>query len=534
MLKNYPILFFILICARTLIFAQDSPALVYNFPSHNNLQFNRFLINPTFSITDKPNSYISLYHRNQWLQFDDAPKIYMASYSSSLDEKTGIAFGIYQQQEGVLGSWGGIANYSYKVSLSEKSKLLLGFNLAYYNTGINKANVISENPDPIVIDSRNNSLLSIKPGISLQLSNFNLGVYAENYIDYDFKNSELANNYNKKTLIGHVFYSFHNEKSGFFGNNTITLGTRIIHIEDRELSYNANILAEFPKLGWIQTSIEKFYGVSFGFGLHLTKRLSIGYTIEKGINNLLNAFGPTHEVVMTLSLQDRNVVAKNKTLVNLQNETLLDSLAKKTSETNLNITNEDPLILDQQKKEFVSKIENFKNEIKKEYWPLLDILAQSKDFDVEVLEEKLKNLSDYIKRVESSKENNDSNFLNKNSTLSPAEMDRAVKKQFKGKNKNLRETPKFGNRIEIEGMEKGIYVISNVFDKEENAINFISDLNKKGIWADYFINPYNNFRYVYLQHLTQWQDALKAYYSNLNNTYYGPIWLLQVNMNELN
>lgn len=532
MVKNYPIVLLLFILSFTVVHGQDSPALVYNFPSHNNLLFNRYLIHPTLSITNEPHQYISLYHRNQWLQFNDAPKLYMANYSSSLGERTGIAFGIYQQQEGVLSSWGGIVNYAYKVQLSEKSKLLLGFNLAYYNSGINKALVVSENPDPLVMNSRNNSLLSIKPGIALQLSSFNIGVYAENFIDYDFKNSELVNKYNKKTLIGHAFYSFRNEKPTFFGYNIITLGTRIIQIEDRDVSYNANILAEFPKLGWIQTSIEKFYGVSFGFGLHLTKRLSIGYTFEKGISNLLNTFGPTHEVVMTLGFQDRNVARKNIALANVQNQTPLDSIAKNNSETNLDVAKEDPSILDQQKKEFLSKIEDFKKEINKEYWPLLDILTQSKDFDVEVLEEKLKNLSDYIKRVESSKETNDPNFLNKKSTLSPAEMDRAVKKQFRGKNKSLRETPKFGNRIEIEGMEKGIYVISNVFDKEENAVNFISNLNKKGIWADYFINPYNNFKYVYLQHLTDWQEALKTYYSNLNNTYYGPIWLLQINMKE--
>ena len=105
MVKNYPIVLLLFILSFTVVHGQDSPALVYNFPSHNNLLFNRYLIHPTLSITNEPHQYISLYHRNQWLQFDDAPKLYMANYSSSLGERTGIAFGIYQQQEGVLSSW---------------------------------------------------------------------------------------------------------------------------------------------------------------------------------------------------------------------------------------------------------------------------------------------------------------------------------------------------------------------------------------------------------------------------------------------
>lgn len=536
MIKKYLVFLFLLYSIGAHLFAQDAPALVYSFPSHNNLQYNRFLLHPTFSYSEEKVSYVSLYHRNQWLEFDDSPKVYMASYSSSLSEKTGLAFGIYQQQEGVLTSWGGIVNYSYKVSLTEKMKLLLGFNLAYYNSGIDKARVIAEEPDPFIMSTRNNSILSIKPGISLQYSNFDFGVYAENYIDYDFKTSKPANEYARKTLIGHAYYRSYNHKEGMFGTNILSLGIRMIQSEERDLAYNGILLAEFPRLGWVQSSIEKFYGVSFGFGLHLTKRLSLGYTFEKAINEGLSNFGPTHEIVMVLAFQDKNLKTKESTSLNEVNSkvTLIDIANEKQQQ----IDRENKLKEEQQQQ---LAIENFKKQIDPEYWPLLEVLANEESFDSMLLKEKFNNLLNYINRVEATRQNSaliesdsTANSISGLNTNSPQAADKAVKELFKGNKQTLRETPKFGNQMEIPEMEKGIYIISNVFLEHENAEKFVLTLNKKGILANYFINPRNNLRYVYLKHFTSWQEALKSYYSNVDNTYFEPIWLLQINMNEKN
>ena len=541
MVKNFFLLLYFFIGVKAFVFAQDAPALVYSFPSHNNLQFNRFLLNPTFSYTTEKTSYVSLYHRNQWLQFDDSPKVYMASYSSSLTDKTGLAFGIYQQKEGVLTSWGGIANYAYKVTLNEKMNLLLGFNFAYYNSGIDKTGVIAEEPDPFIMAARSNSLLSIKPGVSLQYGNFDFGVYAENYIDYDFKTSEMANAYARKTLVGHAFYRSYHQKEGLFGTNVLTLGIRAVQSEERDLSYNGILLAEFPRLGWVQTSIDKFYGVSFGFGIHLTKRLSLGYTFEKGISEGLSNFGPTHEIVMALAFQDRNLKFEIQSVDNQFDEVSFseqqEQLDKKQQEekedkeekeASITVEKENQLKKIQQKENEIA-IANFKKQIDSEYWPLLEVIANDTNFSTIELQEKFKNISDYIQRMESNKSK-----ITFTQTSSLAEVDKEIKALFNGKNQTLRETPKFGNQLDIPEMEKGIYIISNVFHEQENAEKFILSLRNRGIEANYFINPRNNLRYVYLKQFTNWKEALRSYYSNVNNTYFDTIWILEINMNDKN
>ena len=209
MIKNYYSLFLlILITVFTKVNAQDSPVLTYNIPAQNNLKYNRFLLNPTFSYVREDNTYISMYHRNQWVQYDDSPKVYMISYTGRFSERAGLGFGIYQQTLGVISSFGGIANYAYNVKIKEALNVTLGFNFAYYNSGVDKNRTITGEPDPVLMALRNNSLLSIKPGINVSYKQFDFGLYAENFIDYDFKSNKMATDYANKTYSAHLMYTY--------------------------------------------------------------------------------------------------------------------------------------------------------------------------------------------------------------------------------------------------------------------------------------------------------------------------------------
>jgi len=93
MIKNYLVLsFFIFSASFMKVSAQDAPVLTFNLPSQNNLKFNRFLQNPAFSFVREDNTYISLYHRNQWIQFDDSPKVYMLAYTGKFSERLELGF----------------------------------------------------------------------------------------------------------------------------------------------------------------------------------------------------------------------------------------------------------------------------------------------------------------------------------------------------------------------------------------------------------------------------------------------------------
>ncbi|MEO9512871.1 MAG: PorP/SprF family type IX secretion system membrane protein [Flavobacteriaceae bacterium] len=83
----------------------------------------------------------------------------------------------------------------------------------------------------------------------------------------------------------------------------------------------------------------------------------------------------------------------------------------------------------------------------------------------------------------------------------------------------------------INGLGSGFYIIANVFENAKNANRFVKTLNEQGLNASYFINPENNFRYVYLKKHETWGNALTSYYSKLNDSYDDQMWIMRVKPN---
>ncbi len=83
--------------------------------------------------------------------------------------------------------------------------------------------------------------------------------------------------------------------------------------------------------------------------------------------------------------------------------------------------------------------------------------------------------------------------------------------------------------ISIPSLHQGYYIIANVFAVPSNATRFIEKLKKQGITANYFINPKNKYRYVYVSNHSDFSDASSYYNSNLDGKYFGDLWIMTVN-----
>ncbi|RYJ42071.1 type IX secretion system membrane protein PorP/SprF [Flavobacterium beibuense] len=780
MIKNYHSLFFILvfIAAFTKVSAQDAPVVTFNIPYQNNLKFNRFLYNPAFSFVREDNTYVSLYHRNQWVQFDDSPKVYMLTYTGRFSDKSGLGFGLYQQNVGVITSFGGVANYSYNIRLQERMNLTLGFNIAYYNSGVNKIRTVTGEPDPLIMELRNNSLVSIKPGINFNYKDFDLGVYAENVVDYDFKSDEMSEKYTDKTYSMHLMYTHKMvAMKDLFKDSDFNLGLRGKMSELYGFSLNGFLLVNFPRLGWLQTSVDNYYGVGIGAGFHLTKRLSLGYTYERTVKDGLVNLGPSHEIIMSFKLKDKlSIRQQNKkagdTLAQLEEKLKEDEVAEDEGEEEeylekgadleklrMELDEDSQYLLDAliredsinkiNKAEFDNKVKNLKDYAKREQAVKLEraktemLNMKRKDPGEEAIEpqtvedlkkarsgyyvvstppnaksedeviiERYDNFTEaalalekkkeekieknpYLIHVEDSSDaeeenirrrerengvsgrssgkggqksstasqpkqggsnptasrsgsssgnssgggnivspaavitegavvaaksgnsgnanstdgnneegsvmesemaneivkannaevlpqsnnatagrptqagavsnannsgsNKDNNQLTNNTKTKANEQvpnatreaktgskppsaqyirkeedlttEQEIKDYYAAKTDLVRQAPKRGDVLMIKDVEPGYYVIANVFSEQENTDKFINKLKDRGIKADFFLNPQNNFRYVYLKKHTSWRDALISYYSNVNNTYFDTVWLMSINVN---
>lgn len=139
----------------SIVFGQEaSPNLSSKSTYHNQLFFNRFLINPTFSLVRENKSYLNILHRNQYAAFDDNNQNYFLGFSNRLNENTALGIGVYSQWAGVVQEFGFNANYATAVRLGDKSKLTFGTNVTYFNEGLDKNRVIVTENDPEVGNAR--------------------------------------------------------------------------------------------------------------------------------------------------------------------------------------------------------------------------------------------------------------------------------------------------------------------------------------------------------------------------------------------
>ena len=108
----------------------------------------------------------------------------------------------------------------------------------------------------------------------------------------------------------------------------------------------------------------------------------------------------------------------------------------------------------------------------------------------------------------------------------------ALQKNVVAKDNVAANNPEVKN-FKLNGVDGGYYIIANVFASAKNANNFVKLLNAQGLNASYFINPENNYRYVYLKKHGSWNNALISYYSKINNAYDQKMWIMRVTPNLL-
>lgn len=502
------VFFMVVLSALTIKGQEDQPFISFEVPAQNLLKFNRFLINPTFSSVREDQSYVNLYHRNQWVQFEDSPELYFASYSGRIGDRTGFGLGLYQQQLGVINNFGILANYAYGVRLNDKMNLTFGFNLSYFSSGLDTDQIISGEIDPVLLNLNNGSFLSFQPGFNLSIGSFDLGVYAENLVDYNLRTSESLTDFSEKTFSGHLMYTRKFKKaSGILENGKLSVLSRVRKQGDRDVNLSGSLIADLPKLGWLQGGYDDFYGVSAGIGFNLTKRLSLGYTIEKGVNSQTENLGPTHEITFAYSFQPKLTEDRVK-LEEEEKEELVELEEQiKTKDSVITVKDEE--------------IAEIKANLAENTRVLAELIIKQDSMENAVNEDIEKRFYYLIKNMKDNPTFNNNTNRKRNTTGNKNFVDAA-------KANNIKQQV-FKNLM---GVEDGYYIIANVYsDTQKGTLyrnNFIQDLNDEGFNAAYFTNSNNNLDYVYLERYDDWQDAIDAYKSRMNNTYDDAIWIMNV------
>ncbi|MEC3908717.1 PorP/SprF family type IX secretion system membrane protein [Tamlana sp. 2201CG12-4] len=295
------VLFF---CLLSQVNAQEDGVVALNIPVRNSLKFNRQFINPTFSFVREQNKYISFNNKREWVQFDNAPQTYLFGYSGRFRENIGAGLSLFQQDYGVLTTFGGNLNFAYNVVLDRYNNLTFGLNLGFYKSSINEGNVITNFPDPSLSNIPSNSIITINPGINYGTDFFDFGVSLNNLASYNLTSSEMIEENPEQSIQAHAMYTGYVNSRGFFDESKFSGLIRSEFKKDQTIISGIMMLT-IPKGFWGQVGYSSFYGVSAGIGLNISSQIALEYNYEKAVGDL-SALGNAHDITIAYKFKNRN------------------------------------------------------------------------------------------------------------------------------------------------------------------------------------------------------------------------------------
>ncbi|MEO7283657.1 MAG: PorP/SprF family type IX secretion system membrane protein [Gelidibacter sp.] len=291
------VLTLICFCSVQLFYAQEDDGIVsLALPVRTSLTFNRYIVNPTFSFVREQNKYISAFNKREWVQFDDAPQTYLLGYSGRFAENIGAGLGLFQQDYGVLTTFGGILNFAYNAQLTRDNNLTFGVNLGVYKSGLNTGKVITNFADPSLNNIPSHLLLTANPGINYGTLFMDFGVSINNLVLYNVQSSELIQGDPRQSIQAHVMYTGYMNGRGFFNDAKFS---GLVRSEfGKEMTTISGIaMITSPKGIWAQVGFNSLYGGSAGLGLNLTEQIAIEYNFEKAMGDMTN-FGSSHDITL--------------------------------------------------------------------------------------------------------------------------------------------------------------------------------------------------------------------------------------------
>jgi type IX secretion system PorP/SprF family membrane protein len=531
---SYPILlgilvFFVLSIPQELQSQEDASPENFRVksPFHNQLFFNRFLINPTFSLVRENKSYLNIMHRNQYATFEDNIQNYYLGFSNKMNERTALGIGVYGQWEGIVQEFGFNANYATSVRLGEKTKLAFGTNLTYISQGLDRNRIVAPQEDPLLQESSKQNQIAIQPGMALTVGRFDVGLYATNLIRYNQTTNELLTGFSTDNLRASLQYTHYlSATSGFFEGGRIMPMVQAGQDGLDRFAYIGSLLLDLPEYGWLQTTYDPTYGLSMGLGVNLSQRLSMGYLMEKDLSEAGGNLGWNHEISLAYSIRD-DKNGGHEGLVETSTDKRIDDIVRNYEEQILELREqaggehataatlawENRMILD----ELIwrqDSIENARN----------DQLERKFETLVRTIRNEIRNDDGFRKPTETL------DLKSRNMQTAVATVEAGVKETKKvPARKDFRELPiRAKNRSDVVGVTSGYYLIANVYKNKKYLNAFMDSLKRKGLNAKQFYNSENGLYYVYLAGFNNEVAAKSAFVSNLEGQYRDEKWIMEV------
>lgn len=330
--------------------------LSQQLPLGSQYYVNMYSFNPAEVGTSSLQSFFS--HRNQYAGITSGPQTtYLSVDGPTKYDKIGLGFMAMSDRTDILSKNTFVVSYSYKLKFGQNHGLNFGLNLGILNNSIafDEAIIIDEDDALVSNSSRSKTGFTSDFGLLYKIKELQIGVS----VPQIFSNSNLyINTLGEKFSFTSSRHYRASLKYTFFLNESKNLSIYPLlaarFVNGAPFQYDANVVVDFKKIGWIGMTYHSNYAFSSSVGLRY-QNMIIGYVYDYPIGNLNQFTKGSHEFILGYRFGDQNKKEEfnyseaNKKINQLQliqnkHEKLIDSLIKTNDQIYLDAINQKNII----------------------------------------------------------------------------------------------------------------------------------------------------------------------------------------------
>jgi type IX secretion system PorP/SprF family membrane protein len=271
----------ITIIAFTLTFLLSNKAEAQQDPNFTLYNFNMNIINPAYAGT-KDSPELNLVYRSQFLGIDDAPRTVSMAYSKNVGRNLGIGISLINDKVFILKQTDVAVDISYKIKLSEQTKLYFGLKAGGGFTNIDLTRAYDGGDDPLFLENQDFFNPHVGAGIHVQNKNFYITVSTPNFL----KGKRYEKQGNAPTVA--------------IDNSHFYIGTGV------NLSLSENLMVTPMFMMRNVEGVPNSYDMGAAFDIHKKIIIGMNYRVKEMISSytLLNVsdklkFGVAYDVTMS-------------------------------------------------------------------------------------------------------------------------------------------------------------------------------------------------------------------------------------------
>jgi len=344
----YTSLFFTLFVGNNLLSQQ--------LPLGSQYYVNMYSFNPAEAGTSVLQSYFS--HRSQFSGISGGPQTtYLSVDGPTKYDKMGLGLIAMTDRTDILSKNTFIVSYSYKLKFGKDHGLNFGLNLGILNNSIAFDKAIIIDPNDVIVSNSNRSKTGFTSdfGLLYKIKELQVGISVPQI--FSDPNLDINTVGEKFTLTSSRHYRASLKYTLFLNKSKdLSIYPMLVarYVNGAPFQYDANVVVDFKKLGWIGLTYHSNYAFSSSLGFRF-QNMIIGYVYDFPLGDLNQFTKGSHEFILGYRFGDQNkkdagiteeATKKIKQLELTQNkhEKLIDSLIKTNDQLYKDALNQKDLI----------------------------------------------------------------------------------------------------------------------------------------------------------------------------------------------